>query len=104
MTLLSTAWAAPLALLALGSPWARWLDGLMSIPFLTPPFWVSLDWTLAVGRRGYLSSWGLPGSAAEGILWGIGPTHVAQPCTNDIPCSAGSNEQIVKLQILLQQR
>ncbi|MEN9232306.1 MAG: ABC transporter permease subunit [Thermostichus sp. DG02_5_bins_236] len=72
VTLLSTAWAAPLALLALGSPWARWLDGLMSIPFLTPPFLVSLAWTLAVGRRGYLSGWGLPGSAAEGILFSVG--------------------------------
>lgn len=72
VTLLSTAWATPLALLALGSPWGRWLDGLMSIPFLTPPFLVSLAWSLAVGRRGYLSRWGLPGSSAEGILFSVG--------------------------------
>ncbi len=72
VTVLSLALALPLALLALGSPWRRWIDGLMSIPFLTPPFLVSLAWSLAVGRRGYLSRMGLPGSTAEGMLFSLG--------------------------------
>lgn len=72
VTLLSIALALPLALLALGSPWRRWIDVLMSIPFLTPPFLVSLAWTLAVGRRGYLSGLGLPGAAADRILFSLG--------------------------------
>ncbi|MCJ2544118.1 hypothetical protein [Thermostichus vulcanus] len=44
VTLLSTAWATPLALLALGSPCSYYLDGLMGLTFLTPPLLVSLAW------------------------------------------------------------
>ena len=38
----------------------RWIDLLMSVPFLTPPFLASLAWSLAAGRAGYLSRFGLP--------------------------------------------
>jgi len=34
-------------------PARRWVDLLMSIPFLTPPFVASLAWSLAVGPKGY---------------------------------------------------
>jgi iron(III) transport system permease protein len=52
----------------------RWIDLLMSVPFLTPPFLASLAWSLAVGPRGYLSRFGLPGGALEHALfsfWGM---------------------------------
>jgi iron(III) transport system permease protein len=62
------------ALLAAQSRRDRWIDLLMTIPFLTPPFLASLAWTLAVGRAGYLSRFGLPGAALESLLfsfWGM---------------------------------
>ena len=62
------------ALLAAESRRDRWIDLLMSIPFLTPPFLASLAWSLAVGRAGYLASFGLPGGALESLLfsfWGM---------------------------------
>ena len=52
----------------------RWIDLLMSVPFLTPPFLASLAWSLAVGRAGYLARFGLPGGALESLLfsfWGM---------------------------------
>jgi iron(III) transport system permease protein len=62
------------ALLAAQSTRGGAIDLLMSIPFLTPPFLVSLAWSLAVGPRGYLSRFGLPGALAESLLfsfWGM---------------------------------
>jgi len=54
VSLLSLIAGAALALLATQSRRGRWIDLLMSLPFLTPPFLASLAWSLAVGRRGYL--------------------------------------------------
>ena len=74
VSLLSVALGAGAALLAMQSQRDFWLDLLLSIPFLTPPFLASLAWTLAVGRRGYLSKLSLPGVLAEEILysfWGM---------------------------------
>jgi iron(III) transport system permease protein len=62
------------AVLAAQTAGGRWIDLLMSIPFLTPPFLASLAWSLAVGPRGYLSRMGLPGTAMETALfsfWGM---------------------------------
>ena len=62
------------ALLAEQSRHDRWIDVLMSIPFLTPPFLASLAWSLAVGRAGYVARFGLPGEALESLLfsfWGM---------------------------------
>jgi iron(III) transport system permease protein len=62
------------AILAAQSKAGPWLDLLMSVPFLTPPFLASLAWSLAVGPRGYLGRFGLPGSALEHALfsfWGM---------------------------------
>jgi iron(III) transport system permease protein len=60
------------ALLALQSTGGRWIDMLMSIPFLTPPFLVSLGWSLAVGPKGYLGLLGLPGRALESGIFSFG--------------------------------
>jgi iron(III) transport system permease protein len=63
-----------LALLAVQSRGDRWIDLIMSIPFLTPPFLASLAWTLAVGPRGYLGRFGLGGETLEGFIfsfWGL---------------------------------
>lgn len=63
-----------MALLATQSERDLWIDLLMSIPFLTPPFLASLAWSLAVGPKGYLSRLGIPGAAAEDLLfsfWGM---------------------------------
>ena len=57
------------ALLAAQSKRDRWIDLLMSVPFLTPPFLASLAWSLAVGRTGYLSRLGLPGGALESLFF-----------------------------------
>ena len=62
------------ALLAAQTKHDRWIDLLMSVPFLTPPFLASLAWSLAVGRAGYLSRFGLPGAALDSMLfsfWGM---------------------------------
>jgi iron(III) transport system permease protein len=72
--LLSVLMGGSAALLAAQSARGGAIDLLMSIPFLTPPFLVSLAWSLAVGPRGYLSRFGLPGAAAESLLfsfWGM---------------------------------
>jgi iron(III) transport system permease protein len=62
------------ALLAAQTQRQRWIDLLMSVPFLTPPFLASLAWSLAVGERGYFGRFGLPGAALERALfsfWGM---------------------------------
>lgn len=62
------------ALLASQTKHDRWIDLVMSVPFLTPPFLASLAWSLAVGRAGYLSRFGLPGAALDSMLfsfWGM---------------------------------
>jgi iron(III) transport system permease protein len=74
VSLLSLLMGGLAALLATQSQGHRWIDLLMSVPFLTPPFLASLAWSLAVGRAGYLSRLGLPGQAFESALfsfWGM---------------------------------
>jgi len=53
VSLLSLITGSGLALLAAHSRREDWVDLLMSIPFLTPPFVASLAWSLAVGPKGY---------------------------------------------------
>jgi iron(III) transport system permease protein len=65
---------AALALVAVQSHRDRWIDLVMSLPFLTPPFLASLAWSLAVGPRGYLGRFGLGGETLEGLIfsfWGL---------------------------------
>ena len=71
VTLLSVAFALPTALLADRSRSARWLDLVMAVPFLTPPFLVSLAWTQVVGRRGYASRLGLDGVFLQDALYSV---------------------------------
>ena len=71
VTLLSVAFALPAALLADRSRAARWLDLVMAVPFLTPPFLVSLAWTQVVGRRGYASRLGLDGVLLQDALYSV---------------------------------
>jgi iron(III) transport system permease protein len=74
VSLLSLAMGGLAALLAAQTRREGWIDLLMSVPFLTPPFLASLAWSLAVGRAGYLSRFGLPGAALENGLfsfWGM---------------------------------
>ena len=60
------------ALLAAQSRHELWIDLLMSLPFLTPPFLASLAWSLAVGPKGYLGRLGLPGGALENAIFSFG--------------------------------
>ena len=63
-----------LALLAAQSRREHWLDLLMSVPFLTPPFLASLAWSLAVGSKGYLGQFGFLGRSSEQVIfsfWGL---------------------------------
>lgn len=69
LSLLMGACAALLAMQSRGGPW---IDVLMSIPFLTPPFLVSLAWSLAVGPKGYLALLGLPGRTLENGVFSFG--------------------------------
>ena len=71
VTLLSVAFALPAALLADRSRAARWLDLVMAVPFLTPPFLVSLAWTQVVGRRGYASRLGVDGVLLQDALYSV---------------------------------
>jgi ABC-type sulfate transport system permease component len=74
VSLLSLITGSALALLAAHSRRESWVDLLMSIPFLTPPFVVSLAWSLAVGPKGYLGRAGLFGREAEQLIfsfWGL---------------------------------
>lgn len=41
----------------------RWIDVVLMIPFMTPPYIGSMGWILFMQRGGYLQQW-LPGSAA----------------------------------------
>src|SRR5262249_49006037 len=69
VSLLSLLFGTAAAVLAAGNPRGRYIDWLMSIPFLTPPFLVSLAWSLAVGPRGYLARFGLPGEFFEHAIF-----------------------------------
>ena len=74
VSLLSLISGAALALLAAQSPRERWIDLLMSVPFLTPPFLASLAWSLAVGPKGYLGQFGFLGRPLEQVIfsfWGL---------------------------------
>jgi iron(III) transport system permease protein len=74
VSVLSLIIGAPAAILATQTHRDRWIDGIMSIPFLTPPFLASLAWSMAVGPKGYLSQFGLPGKALESAIfsfWGM---------------------------------
>ncbi len=74
VSLLSLLTGGLTAFLATQTKHDRWIDLLMSVPFLTPPFLASLAWSLAVGRAGYLSRFGLPGGALENMFfsfWGM---------------------------------
>jgi iron(III) transport system permease protein len=62
------------ALLAMQSARDRWIDLIMSVPFLTPPFLASLAWSLAAGARGYLGRFDLFGESLERLIfsfWGL---------------------------------
>jgi iron(III) transport system permease protein len=74
VSVLSLVMGGVAALLATETKRDRWIDLLMSVPFLTPPFLASAAWSLAVGPRGYLGQFGLPGGALEHWLfsfWGM---------------------------------
>jgi iron(III) transport system permease protein len=75
VSLLSLIIGAALALVAVhGRGGDRWIDLIMSIPFLTPPFLASLAWSLVVGPRGYLGRFGLGGGELEHLIfsfWGL---------------------------------
>lgn len=74
VSLLSLITGAAFALLAVQSRRDRWIDLIMSMPFLTPPFLASLAWSLAVGPRGYLGRLGLFGGEMEKFVfsfWGL---------------------------------
>jgi iron(III) transport system permease protein len=71
VTLLAIAFALPAALVADRSRAARLVDLVMAVPFLTPPFLVSLAWTQAVGRRGYASRLGLDGVLLQDALFSL---------------------------------
>ena len=68
-SLMSLCSGAALALVAAQSRSGRWIDLLMSVPFLTPPFLASLAWSLAVGAKGYLGRFGLGGELFEKVLF-----------------------------------
>ena len=72
VTALSVVFAVPVALLAWRSRAARWLDLIMTVPFLTPPFLVGLAWTQTVGRRGFASRLGLDGALLGDWLFSLG--------------------------------
>ena len=71
VTLLAIAFALPAALLADRSRVARLVDLVMAVPFLTPPFLVSLAWTQVVGRRGYAARLGLDGTLLQDALYSL---------------------------------
>jgi iron(III) transport system permease protein len=74
VSLLSVMTGAALALLAAQTRRGRWIDLMMSVPFLTPPFLASLAWSLAVGPKGYLGRFGFFGRELEQVIfsfWGL---------------------------------
>jgi iron(III) transport system permease protein len=64
------------AILAAQTKRDRWIDLLMSVPFLTPPFLASVAWSFAVGTRGYFSRFGFPGGLLEQALFSLGGMSV----------------------------
>lgn len=72
VTVLSILFGLAGALLAHRSRWARFIDGLMAVPFLTPPFLVSLAWSQMVGSRGYASRLGLDGLLIQDAIYSLG--------------------------------
>jgi iron(III) transport system permease protein len=74
VSVLSLSIGSAAALLAAQTHRDGWIDGIMSIPFLTPPFLAALAWSMAVGPKGYLSDFRLPGGALESAIfsfWGM---------------------------------
>lgn len=71
VTLLSVLFGLAGALLAHRSRWARLVDAAMAVPFLTPPFLVSLAWSQIVGSRGYAARLGLDGVALQDALYSV---------------------------------
>ncbi len=74
VSLLSVMTGSALALLAAQTRRERWIDLMMSVPFLTPPFLASLAWSLAVGPKGYLGQFGFLGRELEQAIfsfWGL---------------------------------
>jgi iron(III) transport system permease protein len=74
VSVMSLAIGTAIALLALHTRRERWIDIIMSVPFLTPPFLASLAWSLSVGPKGYISRFGLSGDALETLVfsfWGL---------------------------------
>jgi iron(III) transport system permease protein len=72
--LLSLITGGVMAFLAVQSRGGGWIDLIMSVPFLTPPFLASLAWSLAVGPKGYLGRLGLFGAPLEQVIfsfWGL---------------------------------
>ena len=69
VSLLSLIIGTALALLAAQSRRDRWLDVLMGMPFLTPPFLASLAWSLAVGTKGYLGRFEFFGRESERLIF-----------------------------------
>jgi iron(III) transport system permease protein len=74
VSLLGLMTGSALALLAAQTRRERWIDLMMSVPFLTPPFLASLAWSLAVGPQGYLGQFGFFGRQLEQVVfsfWGL---------------------------------
>lgn len=71
VTLFLVLFAVPAALLAHRSWFAVVVDAIMTVPFLTPPFLVSLAWLQVIGRRGYASRLGLDGAALGDLLLSV---------------------------------
>lgn len=71
VTLLSIVFGLVGALLAYRSRWARLVDAIMAVPFLTPPFLVSLAWSQIVGSRGYAWRIGLDGVFIQDLLFSV---------------------------------
>ncbi|MBX3142508.1 MAG: iron ABC transporter permease [Trueperaceae bacterium] len=72
VTVISVLFALPAALLAYRSRLAWLVDVVMTVPFLTPPFLVSLAWLQVTGRRGYASRLGLDGVLIGDLLISVG--------------------------------
>lgn len=80
VTLLSVLFGLAAALLAHRSRSARLVDGIMALPFLTPPFLVSLAWSQVVGSRGYAYRLGLDGPLLQDALYSLGGMALLMAC------------------------
>src|SRR5262245_8107239 len=69
VSLLSLFLGASFAFLSVQSRAGGWIDLIMSIPFLTPPFLSSLAWSLAVGVKGYFGRMGVFGKELESLIF-----------------------------------